>query len=116
MPLAGGDVDAGLTAWGTGVAVGIGGGTDDGTAAPGASATSCGGAGAVVSLSRYTWLPPLGGLTATITSGGVVLATAMASTFQPPLGRPVSALWYVRPPSVERKKSPPVLPPESAPA
>ena len=52
MPLTGGDVDAGLTAWGTGVAVGSGVGTEDGTAAPGDSATSGGGAGALVSLSR----------------------------------------------------------------
>src|ERR1035438_1410989 len=81
MPLAGGDVVAGLTAWGTGGAVGIGVGTDDGTGAPDASATSGGGAGAVVSLSRYTWLPPVGGFSATTTSGGMVLATAMASTF-----------------------------------
>src|SRR5580704_15044628 len=109
MPLAGGGVAAGLTAWGTGVAVGIGVATADGTAAPGDSATSLGGAGAVVSLSRYTRLPPVGGFTATTTSGGVVLATAIESTFRRPLGSPASALWYVSPPSVERKKSPPEL-------
>src|ERR1019366_6244086 len=100
MPLAGGDVTAGFTACATGVAVGIGVGTDDGTGAPDASATSAGGAGALASLSRYTWLPPVGGLSATITSGGVVLAMAIASTFLLSVGRPVSALWEVRPPSV----------------
>src|SRR5450755_3191053 len=61
-------------------------------------------------------LPPVGGFSATATSGGVVFAIAMASTFLLPGGSPRSFLWKVRPPSVERKKSPPVLPPASAPA
>src|ERR1022692_4775083 len=86
MPLTAGGVATGLAGWATGVAVGTGVGTDDGTSAPGASGTSGGGAGALASLSRYRWLPPVGGFNATTTSGGVVLAIAMASTFLLPLG------------------------------
>jgi len=41
-------------------------------------------------------------LIATTTSGGVVFATEMESMFLLPGGRPVSALWKVRPPSVDR--------------
>ena len=63
---------------------------------------SVGGAGAVLSLSRQTWLPPVGGVSATITSGGLASATAIASTLLDPFGKPISALWYVSPPSVDR--------------
>ena len=47
---------------------------------------------------------------------GLVGAMPIATTFLLALGSPASAGAKFTPPSVERSRSPPVLPPESAPA
>src|SRR5438105_227064 len=116
MPLDVDDVVA--TRTGRGVAVGFGFGVEitAGTAAPGASGASCGGAGAELSTSENTLALPLGGSTPATTVTGLVGPIPMEATFLVELERPALAVAKVTPPSVERMRSPPVLPPASAPA